>query len=59
MTQMKLRLPFAKPTRTRRARRRHNDPAAVFKTFVLMLERLHTQSRAACRTSLSSQAEKA
>ena len=57
MTHKKLRLPFAK--RARRAARRRDDPAAVFKTFVLMLERMQAQSRAASRASFDAQGEKA
>jgi hypothetical protein len=45
MTQLKFRLPFFK--RVRRMTRRRDDPAAVFKTFVLVLERMQAQSRAA------------
>lgn len=43
MTQLKFSLPFFK--RARRMTRRRDDPAAVFKAFVLVLERMQAQSR--------------
>lgn len=57
MTQLKFSLPFFK--RARRATRRRDDPAAVFKTFVLALERLQAQTRASHRSQIGARTEKA
>lgn len=59
MTHLKFRLPFSKRGRVRRPIRRRDDPAAVFKNFVVVLERMQAQSRAACHTPFDTQAEQA
>jgi len=48
---------FARRQRVRNARQ-HEDPAAVFKTFVQLLAKLRAEARAASHAPINAQAEK-
>jgi len=45
MTQTRLRLPWTKRARGRRAARPHDEPSVVFKTFVQVLAQMRDATR--------------
>lgn len=59
MTTMRLRFPWAKRGRGRRAPQHRDDPTMVFKTFVRVLEQLRASPRGAEHSPLSVQRENA
>jgi len=59
MTTSRLRFPWAKRGRGRRAPQHRDDPTVVFKTFVRVLEQLRASPRGADHATLAAQREKA